>query len=191
MKKKITLILLSVFALTSCNQKPPTQDEIVKKNVEEYIKPKLNDPKSYEFVKLELADSVLFSDNVKYRRNYFQDNLERYREDLVYRTENPLMYDEVEIGETKEKIANTEKILIEINSLETKLGTRTNEVASYTYIFQFRGNNALGVKTLNTYYVQTGSSPELLVTNMTDDLDKIFFNPNDFPGYREMIKKYL
>lgn len=199
MKKQMTKIALGIFltliGFTSCTEKQPTRDEIVKKNTEEYLKPKLNDPDSYEFVKLELIDSILYSDNIKYRKEYFQKDLENDKEDLErqerYKTEIPSMYKEEDVTELNEKIAKNEKILSAIDSLETELGPKKDEVASYTYIFSFRGNNALGAKILNEYVVQTDPEPNYKIINMTDDKDKVFLNPNDFPGYREMIEKNL
>ena len=194
--KKIGLVFfLILIGFTSCTEKQPTQDEIVKKNTEEYLKPKLNDPNSYEFVKIELIDSVLYSDNINYRKEDFQKDIEYNKENLErqerYKTEIPSMYKEEEVAELNDKIAKNDKILTAIDSLETALGSKKNDVASYTYIFSFRGNNALGAKILNEYIVQTNPKPELTINNMTDDKDKVFLNPNDFPGYREMIVKYI
>lgn len=200
MKKKTTNIAIGLFTLvtiglTSCAEKQPTQNEIVQKKVEEYVKSKMNDPKSYEFVKIELIDSVLYSDNIEYRKDNFSQNIEYDQSSLErqesYKTEIPSMYDEQEVKDLKVKIEKNKRILTKIDSLETKLGERKNEVASYTYIFSFRGNNALGAKILNEYVVQTGSAPEYKVINMTDDKDKLYLNPNDFPGYRDMIGKNL
>jgi hypothetical protein len=199
MKKQIkkigSVFLLTLIGFTSCTEKQPTQDEIVKKNAEEYLKPKLNDPNSYEFVKLELIDSILYSDNIKYRKENFQKDIEYNKENLErqarYKTEIPSIYKEEEVAELNDKIAKNDKILIAIDSLETALGSKKNDVVSYTYIFSFRGNNALGAKILNEYIVQTDPKPELTINNMTDDKDKVFLNPNDFPGYREMIVKYI
>jgi hypothetical protein len=199
MKKQIkkigSVFLLTLIGFTSCTEKQPTQDEIVKKNAEEYLKPKLNDPNSYEFVKLELIDSILYSDNIKYRKENFQKDIEYNKENLErqasYKTEIPSIYKEEEVDELNDKIAKNDKILLAIDSLETALGSKKNDVASYTYIFSFRGNNALGAKILNEYIVQTDPKPELTINNMTDDKDKVFLNPNDFPGYREMIVKYI
>ena len=200
MKKTTTKIAIGLFALvsiglTSCAEKEPNRDEIVKKNAEEYIKSKMNDPKSYEFVKIELVDSVLYSDNIEYRKEYFkrkmeydQSSLEREESD---KTEFPILYDEKRVQELNSKIEKNKRILTKIDSLASELGERKNEVASYTYIFSFRGNNALGAKILNEYAVQTDQAPEYKIINMTDEKDKMFLNPNDFPGYREMIEKNL
>ncbi len=199
--KKISLtiafVLLAfiIIGLISCSVKQPTQDDIVKKNLEEYIKEKMNDPSSYEFVKLELKDSITYNDNIEYRKDDFRRNMEYDLNSLqrqeTYKAEIPSMYDEKEVEELKAKIEKNEKILSKIDSLATLLGDKKNEVASFTYLFSFRGNNALGVKILNEYVVQTNPAPDFKIINMTDDKNKIFLNPNDFPGYREMIKKNL
>lgn len=145
--------LIILMGITSCAEKQATQDEIVRKNAEEYLQPKLNDPSSYEFVKIELLDSVLYSDNVNYRREKFQKEFEKDKENLErqerQKTETSSIYSEEEVAELNEKMKKNEKILYEINSLETKLGDRKSSVASYTYVFNFRGNNALGAKVLN------------------------------------------
>ena len=200
MKKTTTKIAIGLFALvsiglTSCAEKEPTRDEIVKKNAEEYIKSKMNDPKSYEFVKIELVDSILYSDNIEYRKENFKRDMEYDQSSLErlerYKTEIPSMYDEKEVEELNLKIEKNIRILTKIDSLASELGERKNEVASYTYIFSFRGNNALGAKILNKYAVQTDPAPEYKIINMTDEKDKMYLNPNDFPGYREMIEKNL
>ncbi len=200
MKNKTTRIALGLFVfiaigLSSCSENQPTQDDIVKKNAEEYVKEKMNDPNSYEFVKLELMDSITFSENIEYRKDYFSRDMEYDLSSLErqegYKTEIPSMYNEKDVEKLKAKIEKSERILSKIDSLATLLGDRKKEVASYTYIFSFRGNNALGAKTLNEYVVQTDPAPDFKIINMTDDQDKIFLNPNDFPGYREMIKKNL
>lgn len=194
---KIVLGLITVITLglSSCADKQPTRDEIIKKNAEEYVISKMNDPESYEFVKIELIDSVLFIDNIKYRKDYFTRDIDYDRSSLErqegYKTDLPSIYNENEVQDLIAKIEKNKKILFKIDSLETELGERKNEVASYTYIISFRGNNAFGAKILNEYIIQTDPLPNCKVINMTDDKDKIYLNPNDFPGYREMIEKNL
>jgi hypothetical protein len=200
MKIRTIRIAMGVFALvlyglTSCTEKEPTQEEIVRINAEGYLKPKMNDPESYEYLKIELVDSVLYSDNIEYRKDNFKRNLELYQNSLErlesYKTDIPSMYDEQKVQDLNDKIENSKRILSKIDSLEILLGDRKKEVASYTYIFSFRGNNALGAKTLNEYVLQTGQAPDFKIINMTKDKDKIYFNPNEFPSYKEMIEKTL
>lgn len=195
--KKIILTGTIVALLFSCSEKPKTQDEIVKQNAEDYVKPLLNDPKSYEFADLKLIDSVLYKDNIEYRKEDFNHNID-FEENLLSLKDNEwaetqkALYgkiDSTDILESMMKIEKNKIILSKIDSLEIALGDRKNDVASYTYTFSFRGNNKLGAKVLNEYIVQTDQS--LKVINMTDDKDKVYLNPNDFPGYLEMITKYI
>jgi hypothetical protein len=62
-------------------KKKPIREEIVTKNAEEYLKAKMNNAKSYEFVKLVLINSVLYSDNIQYRKEayskYLEDEIKR------------------------------------------------------------------------------------------------------------------
>jgi len=197
LKKLLYLLLLTpIVYLTSCSEKVPTQDDIVKANAEEYLKPKLNDPKSYEFAEMELIDSVLYSDNIEWRANYFGKRLKSDKEDLErkegYKTGSlSFLYKQEEVDEINIEIAKNEKILNAIDSIKTSLGSTINEVASYTYIFSFRSNNALGGKVLNEYIIQTEPKPSLKIINMTDDKGKLYLTPNSFPGYQEMIEKNL
>lgn len=193
--KTFAFIATASVLFISCGEKKPNRDKIVKLNVEEYLKSRMNDPESYEFVKLELIDSISFSNNIEYRKESFQRNLKYDKDDLErqkrYKIDIPSMYQEEKIEELNEKIAKNEKILAKIDSLEADLGNRKNETASYTYIYSVRGNNKMGAKILNEYIVQTNPAPNFEIINMTDDKDKMYLNPNDFPGYREVISKML
>ncbi|TLP75694.1 hypothetical protein [Maribacter sp. ACAM166] len=189
-------IAIVAFGLTSCqSDKEPTQQDIVKKNVEEYLKPKMNDPESYEFVELKLTDSVLYSDNVKYRKEYFEKDLKFEKGELKrqekYKNEFPSMYSEEKISKLNAEIEKIEKILSEIDRLSTELGDKANNPASYTYYYSLRGNNKLGAKVLSEYILQTSPAPDFKVLNLADNKDQILLNPNEFPGYREMIKTML
>jgi len=186
-RKSSLLIAILFITLISCKEKTPTRDEIVKNNVEKYLKDKMDDPKSYEFVELRLVDSILYKDNVKYRKDGFQKDLKYEKGNLEYQEKNK---DEKMVIELKTKIERIENILTKIDSLEYNLGQKLNDVASYTYNFRCRGNNKLGAKILTEYILQTNPSPDFKVINLTDNQDKVFLNPNDFPGYREMISKF-
>ena len=165
MKNLLSILLVLLIGCKSAPkektekaEKPLTIDEIVRNSAEEYLKDKLNDPESYEFVKLVLIDSVMYKDNIEYRRVRFKDD---------------------------------EIVLAKIDSLVQVMNDKVDDVASFTYIFSFRAINAMGAKVLNEYYLQTGESPNYEVVNLAEGMDDIFLNPNDFPGYTEMIRKHL
>jgi hypothetical protein len=80
---------------------------------------------------------------------------------------------------------------MEIDLLADQLGEKANDVASYTYLYSFRGNNKLGAKVLNEYILQTNPAPDFKVLKLAENRDDMILNPNDFPGYREMIASIL
>lgn len=192
MKKPLTLLLLSVFVLSSCS-KQPSMDDIVKQNVEAYLKPNLNDPESYEFLELKLIDSVLFKNNIQYRKKMFQDQViddekenirqMNYKDDAVFAS----MYDEERVNKNKNKINRNKTILAKIDSIERQMGDQVNEVASYTYKFRIRANNKMGAKVINEYYLQTKPAPSYEVLNLASDAGKMYSAPNGFPGYDEIL----
>lgn len=187
MKKQIFIFFALFAILLSCSEKSPTQDEIVKKNLETLIFEKMNDPKSYEFVKLQLIDSVTYDENIKERRRFFSESLESDMDRLKFLNDVGLN----ERAETiKDDIKDNQRILHGIDSLETRLRDSLNKVASYTYIFSFRGKNLLGAVILNTYTIQTTGSPDFRIINMTEDERKINLTPNDFPGYLELVNRH-
>jgi hypothetical protein len=188
MKKAILksiIYLIGVIIITSScdtqqkesNDTIPTQYEIVKINAENYINTKLDNPESYEFVELILIDSVLYIDNIEYRKQFFLES-----RDNTY----PLIYKDAEL---KNKIEECNYMLSEIDSLELSLGERVNNVASFTYLYSFRNTNSFGAKVLNEYILQTDPAPDFRVINFTDDKNKILLNPNDFPGYKSIVAK--
>lgn len=158
-----SILFFSIVLLVACQpsaKKPLTMDEMVLEKAEEYLKDKLNDPDSYEFVGLILIDSVLYKDNIECRRNIFKD-----RDNKV--------------------------LVAKIDSLEKAMGDMVNDVASYTYLFSFRSNNAMGAMVLDEYYLQTGAGPNYEVLKLAGDWDETLLTPNVFPGYNEMIRKHL
>jgi hypothetical protein len=113
-----------IFSITSCSNPKPkilSKEEIVRKNVEEYLKTKLNDPESYEFVELKIIDSVLYKDNIKYRTDMFESRLKREKENLEsqlnYKETLPSFYNEEEVLLIESDIEKNTKILSEIDSL--------------------------------------------------------------------------
>lgn len=190
---------LIAFGLISCeSEKILNRQDIVKANVEEYLKPKMNDPASYEYADLKLTDSVSYLDNINYRKEYFMQQIKNNMDLMAviapYEKEFPKIWDESKKGEIeklKDEIEKSEKIISEITKLESELGDKVNDVASYTYLYSFRGTNKMGAKVLNEYILQTNPAPDYNVINLVEDRGKVVLNPNDFPGYKEMISKFI
>jgi hypothetical protein len=184
LNSKISFVLVVIILVSCNNQKKEkqeiiqTQYDIVKENTESYLSKKLNDPESYEFVELKLIDSVLYKDNIEYRKQFFIE-----LRDETY----PLIYKDAELSD---KIQECNNILSEIDSIALALGEKVNTVASYTYLFSFRSTNSFGAKVLGEFILQTDPAPMYNIINMTDDKNKVLLNPNDFPGYKAIITKY-
>ena len=111
-----------------------------------------------------------------------------------YEKELPKIWEESKKAQTEElktEIERSEKIISEIERLKLELGEKVNDIASYTYLYSFRGNNKMGAKVLNEYILQTDPAPNFGILNLAENEDKVTLNPNDFPGYKEMITKYF
>lgn len=188
MKKHLLFPLSIVFILAVSCKNEPTRDEVVKQNIEDYIINKMDDPESYEFVSLDVIDSVLYIDNITVEKNLLKNSINRSKESINriegYKNTEPNLYDEKEILREKTSILKEEKTLASIDSIETVLGDSKNNVASYTYLYKIRGKNKMGAKVLSEYLVQTGDS--LKVINVATHPDKLFIHPNSFPGRKEL-----
>ena len=184
--------------LSSCAQKEPTQDETVRRNAEAHIMEKMNDPASYEFVKLELVDSIVMRDYISSVREGVEFSIESGREQI----ERLLSYkddpwrgelsssDEDNLLRMQERLPKNEKILVGIDSLTDTIGEQVNDVVSYLYFFSFRANNAMGAKILNEYIIQTNAAPDFKIIAMVDDIKDILFdNPDWLPSMTELIEK--
>lgn len=197
--------VVSALLLSACGANEPTHEEIVREHFEAHISDKLNDPESYEFMEIAVIDTVYYKDNIEYRQESFADRIE-YAESQIVRSEESI--NERYLGEDlysasqkegfredikgyEEDISRYHNILEEIDSLEIVLGDRVHEAASYTYLIRFRASNAFGAKVINEYIIQTDPEPDFSIINITDEEDQVLLNPNQFPGYMEMIRKYM
>ncbi|MEO8933616.1 MAG: hypothetical protein ABI295_04855 [Xanthomarina sp.] len=201
-KNLFAIIFLITISFTSCkSEKELTiensfedRDMIVQANLEKGIIAKLQFPESYEFVGLKLRDSVLFSDNINYLKNYHRQILEADKKNLesqeLYKKEGSSRYVKEKVVELQSTISKNEKILLEIDRLSTELGAKVNQAASYTYDYSFKSKNVSGNDRSYEYIVQTSQAPEYKVIKVAESENMIILNPNDFPGYKEMIKTF-
>lgn len=195
MKKKLTtnrlnailMLIAFAFILNSCTQKELTRDEIVKNNIDKFIKLNSKDPDSYEFVSLTFLDSVLYIDNINFRKEMFLDRVKNDEGSLGImisgNEEFPSTFSDYKMNEYRRKIENNMAIYNKIEEVEKSMGEKVNDVASYTYIFKMRGS----AKVLNEYFVQTEPQPTYKILNITDDRDKLFLAPNGFPDWEKIV----
>jgi hypothetical protein len=184
------MYFLALCALAAC-QKAPTQDDLVRKNAETLLLEKMNDPASYEFVKLELRDSLLIQQHVDFRRGNAERDLQRTTENLErqrnYQQTVPSIYDAGKVQSLEKEMAKDAARLAAITALAESLGDRMNEVESYIYLMSFRANNAMGAKILNDYLIQVSAEEGFPVIHVGEKPDDLIFRPEGFPGYEKLI----
>jgi len=182
------------FALGSCGDSQIIQDDIVQQNVETYVKEQMNAPESYEFVALELIDTVTVGDNIDYHLGYVTSEIEEGELMLEGGTFTDTgidpQYDD-QIQTLKNDIARRKRILERIAELEADLAQRLEEAASYTYELTFRGNNEFGAPVLTICFVQTDAGPDFRVLNVTEEAGGMIPNPNDSTGLAELVRDSL
>ena len=198
MKTNTTKITISLFAiatlgLTSCSKTVQTQEEIVAQNAKEYVQVKMTNPESYEFANLELVDSVLVIDNIKFRKislhKQLEANLHKLYQFRDAQTENPSEEERNEVRRLKSQVVNAEQLLSKIDSIEVALGDKVKETASYTYRYNYRGKDNSGEHQLSEMFMQIGLAPDYKVLIVTGDRQELLQHANDFPGYQEVIQK--
>src|SRR5699024_11153577 len=119
MKNTITKMIIGTLSIlllifSSCSDKKQSQKEIVIKNAEQYLKQRLDDPESYEFVELKFRDSTLFIDNIKREIKYQKSNLDFDKNQLKrqkeYKSEGFSLFNEEEYKEYKNKVEKGKRI---------------------------------------------------------------------------------
>lgn len=196
-RKTFRLLVSATFAvaiLVSCSKsKSEEQQSIVQKNIEDHVKPKLNDPGSYEFAYLKLIDSVDYQNNINETRSTYQTLLEyneRELEDLrKLKEQESYLYDETKEEKVQNSASKYKVVISKIDSIEKHMGDQLKETASYTYKYSFRGKNALGAVVLNEYLVQTSAGPDYKVVNVAEEEEDLLVSPNGFPGREEVVNE--
>lgn len=172
--KKIILLICAITALCSCGGSDNQNEKKVREVVEAKLKTEMNDWSSYEFVSLEIADTIKYIDNINFRKKYFKERIKREKD-------SPINF--------SNSIERDSLILIRIDSIQNLMGDKVNEDAAYLYNYKFRGKNKLGAVILEEYLIYI--SPNWEIIQMTNDRKNLYDNPGDFPGYVDLVKKTI
>lgn len=176
------------------------RDDIVRRFAEEYYWNAAG-KNGYEFISLEEINVVYYKDNIQFRRQYIQQQIDDNQgmlevalvkrdsfPDLIAGKDTIPFYDK-KIADYQGKIDRYQQVLLGIDSLAEALGDTANQVASYTYKYTLKGDNESGQQVTQQYYLQTNQGYGIL--HFTNDTAELYPNPNDFPGYREMAGRVL
>ena len=186
--KPIALLIVVAIAFYSCQSEKAILNKhaIVKVNLEKYLKPKLHDPKSYEFGELFPTDSITYKANIKYHKDYYKKNLNA---DLAIMEKQTAMREETK-KEINSEIEKYRKIIAEIERIEKGLGDTVNDIASYTFVYSFNSLNISDQQGSFKYVIQTSAGPEYKILKVSENMAQVLPAPNDFPGFANMLKKY-
>lgn len=160
------IILLLSLGIIACSS---SKEDIAKKNIEESLSKKLNDPTSYEFVSIEpfksfskwdsidneiltiekqILDEMEIQNSLNISLGATQSliNMGAGNESDLIKTKNDI----------QESIDNESKLKIKQKELKEKLKdvNLKNEIVEYRTNIQFRGKNTLGALVLNSAYVR-------------------------------------
>jgi hypothetical protein len=202
-----TLFTLSIIGCnnngTSVKDNNSKPLDIIRKNAEEFLKKSLNDPSSYEFVALKPFDTIRYKkniveckDGVKRDIDYFESNISYAKNQIEYYSKGYLKdAKEVdkykkELEENQNKINNKNKFLNAVDSIETSMGNKVNDIAALIYIYSFRAKNSFGALVLNDYYLEITPGPDYKILNIAENNDKLLVEPNGFPGESELYSRY-
>ncbi len=203
MKIKQTFLLAISFMVLSCGQNQdkkvamnasPLPLSVIQTNAESQLQTILNDPKSYEFVSLTFLDTITYLENIIEIKKRHQKDLEyasnRIKSQREYKTNIPSMFNSIELQEQESNYKKDSIIILALDSIEKSLGSKVNDRAAYLLQYKFRNKNAMGAIVLNDMMIQVTAEPEYKILNITDDIKKLYHNPNAFPGFDNFSNKY-
>ena len=151
LKFVITTIMVASFA--SCEK---TQEQLLREMIETNIIENMNNPKSYEFVSISQADSIMskWEDEEDAQKiKIFISMYEAENKALYAKADNPAFSYNKRISFVEKVGSNNKKI----DSLGVEYIARKAEyvphLTGYSIDFKFRGQNAFGAIVLNTYKV--------------------------------------
>ena len=113
--KKIILLVCAITALCSCGGSSNQNEKKVREVVEAKLKTEMNDWSSYEFVSLEVVDTIKYIDNINFRKKDFKERIEREKGSHI---------------NFSNSIEKDSLILIGIDSIQNAMGDKVNEDAA-------------------------------------------------------------
>ena len=174
------LITFLSFAFAGCSK---SDTDIVRENAEDHLERTLDDASSYEFVHLEYKEEITQRDNLNFRIDRFNRDLER-AEEAKKRQEESRFQELLE--RTEKEIERNSSIIPELESLKESLGDNLDETACHVYEFDFRASNPMGGIVLENSYLYV--TPDLEVTHLATTTGQILNTCNELEEYRDVIR---
>ncbi|PHS51628.1 MAG: hypothetical protein COB01_09665 [Lutibacter sp.] len=185
--KYLTLLLI-IFSLISCD-KNLTKKEIIKKQTFDFLKNNLNDPNSYEFVNLELIDSVSKKDSMKTLIQLNNKKIIRNIKSIKFY--NSVNSKKDRIIELKKNNKDIENQNIDLYG-KLKIKKNDNEIISYTYLLKYRTKNELGASVLYEQYLIAGTNPDYMIIQIINNTDEIksLHKPESLMSFKDQRERF-
>lgn len=191
-----TILIASMLLIAGCDNTQvdkETRDQLVRQNAEKYFLQRAPAGHGYEFVSLEETGKVTYKDNVAFRKDFIQKEIDHNQRMLELAKQKqdsfPTVNFSEKIAEYQGKVDKYQQVLDGIKQLEKELDGKLNDVASYVYEFKLKADIDSTGRKEHTYYIQT--DPGYGILKLTNIKEELYPNPNDFPGYREMAGAIL
>lgn len=175
------LITFLSFAFAGCSK---SDTDIVRENAEDYLEQTLDDASSYEFVRLEYKEEITQRDNLNFRIDRFNRDLERAEEAKKRQEESRFLQESLK--RTEIEIERNLSIIPELESLKESLGDKLDETACHVYEFDFRASNQMGGIVLTNSHLYV--NPDLEVTHLATTFGQMLNTCNELEEYRDVIR---
>lgn len=194
MNIKSALSIIIALLLIGC----ATEEDRVRKAVEEYQALNMNDFSSYEFVSLSLDSAITHAHNISWRQaknaeflEYWKESLkedeERDRELKSFAQPQRAKLWEPLIQQNKTRIDELNKFSARLDSLLQALGDQANETACEVFDYSYREKNELGAIVLRKTKLYV--TPELKVEWIALDSESELPPCNELPAYFAIVKE--
>jgi hypothetical protein len=193
MSTKSAFSVITAIILIGC----ATEEDKIRKAVEEYQALNLNDFSSYEFVSLSLDSAITHAHNISWRLAKIEEQLEYWKESLKFNERHHRDLKSIDpqlsrvvweplIQQTKNRIHELNRFSAQMDSFRLALGDQANSTACEVYDYSFRETNELGAKVLRKTKLYI--TPELKVEWIALDGDSRLLACNELPAFLEILK---
>lgn len=186
MNKKSAFSIITALILVSC----ATEEDRVRKAVEEYQALSMNDFSSYEFVSLTFDSAMTQAHNINQRLDQYRESLQRYKNHLADAEGDVRLFGagfEEFAEHWKKEIDKNQRITSQLDSMILSFGDKASTVACSIYSYTYRENNEIGAKVLRS--AKLYMTPELEVKRIALDSGSELLTCNELPAYLEIVKE--
>jgi len=149
-------------------------ESTVRKQFEETMVKKMNDPESYEFVEFIVVDSTIREEVITYAEKYIKQS----------------MYSSSKLNSIEEeKLLSQSEAIDSIRAYYDKNPSEKNRPSTYTCKMTVRGKNAFGAKVLSDYYLLVDNSKSYDIIDIAEEKSDIKVQKRKIIPVRNIFSK--